>query len=179
MLPDNWDDPLFNIELVEEFGHSINDPMLREADQEFTPDDYDYDYDDTYLNMELALPRNGAEVQFGRCLKQLRGKDGIPIRTAHDNPILDTRMCEVEFQDGHKASLAANAIAENLFAQIIDKGNWHALFDEITDHQTGGKQVMQQDAFCQMLLAQKTSADQLAITCSQDETLLSFPFLVL
>ena len=43
-------------------------------------------------------------------------------------------MYEVEFQDGHKASLAANAIAENLFAQIMD-------------HRTNGKQVLQQDAF--------------------------------
>jgi hypothetical protein len=149
MLPDNWDDPSFNIEFVQEIGHSINDPMLREADQEFTPDVYD----DTYLNMELALPRNGAEVHFGRVLKRLREKDGIPIGTAHDNPMLDTRMCEVEFQDGHKASFAANAIVENLFAQIDDNGNRHALFDKITDHQTDGKQVMQQDAFCQMLLA--------------------------
>ena len=31
----------------------------------------------------------------------------------------------------HKASLAANAIAENLFAQIDDEGNRHVLFDEI------------------------------------------------
>ena len=138
MLPDDWDDPSFNIEFVKEFGRSIIDPMLREADQEFTPDVYD----DTYLNMELALPRNGAEVQFGRVLKRLRDKDGIPIGTAHDNPILDTRMYEVEFQDGHKASLGANAIAENLFAQIDDEGNRHALFDEITDHRTDGKQVM-------------------------------------
>ena len=97
--------------------------------------------------MELALPRDGAEVQFGRVAKRLRDKDGLPIGTANDNPILDTRMYEVEFQDGHRASLAANAIAENLFAQIDDEGNRHVLFSEIVDHRTNGKQVMQQDAF--------------------------------
>ena len=142
-IPDNWDDPAFSKEFIEEFGRTINDPELREADQDFTPDAYD----DTYLNMELALPRNGAEVQFGRVVKRLRDKDGLPIGTAHDNPILDKRMYEVEFQDGHKASLAANAIAENLFAQIDDEGNRHVLFEEITDHRTNGKQVLQQDAF--------------------------------
>jgi hypothetical protein len=31
--------------------------MLPEADKQFTPDVYD----DTYLNMELALPRSGAK----------------------------------------------------------------------------------------------------------------------
>jgi Reverse transcriptase (RNA-dependent DNA polymerase) len=142
-IPDDWSDPAFNKEFIEEFGRQINDPELKEADQEFTPDSYD----DTYLNMELALPRNGAEVQFGKVVKRLRDKNGLPIGTAHDNPILDTRMYEVEFQDGHRASLAANAIAENLFAQIDDEGNRHVLFDEIIDHRTNGKQVMQQDAF--------------------------------
>jgi hypothetical protein len=143
IIPEEWDDPAFSKEFIEEFGRTINDPALQEADQEFTPDAYD----DTYLNMELALPRNGAEVQFGRVVKRLRDKDGLPIGTAHDNPILDTRMYEVEFQDGHRASLAANAIAENLFAQIDDEGNRHVLFEEVVDHRTNGKQVLQQDAF--------------------------------
>ena len=143
IIPDEWDDPAFSKEFIEEFGRTINDPELKEADQEFTPDAYD----DTYLNMELALPRDGAEVQFGRVVKRLRDKDGLPIGTANDNPILDTRIYEVEFQDGHRASLAANAIAENLFAQIDDEGNRHVLFEEIVDHRTNGKQVLQQGAF--------------------------------
>ena len=98
--------------------------------------------------MELALPQESAEVQFGRVVKGLRDKDGLPIGTAHDNPILDTTIYEVEFQDGRRASLAAkNAIAKNLFAQIDDEGNRHVLYDEIVDHRTNGKQVLQQEAF--------------------------------
>ena len=143
IIPGGWDDPDLVNDFIEEFGKTISDPSIREADQDFTPDSFD----DTYLNMELALPRDGAEVQFGRVVKRLRDKDGIPIGTAHDNPILDTRIYEVEFQDGHKASMAANAIAENLFAQVDDEGNRHALFAEIIDHRTNGKQLTQQDAF--------------------------------
>ncbi|KAI2495086.1 Reverse transcriptase (RNA-dependent DNA polymerase) [Fragilaria crotonensis] len=120
---DDWDNPAFDSEFVEKFGRTINDPTIKEADQDFTPDSFD----DTYLNMELALPREGGEVQFGRVVKRLRDKDGLPIGTANDNPILDSRLYEVEFQDGYKTSLAANAIAENLFAQIDDKGNRHVL----------------------------------------------------
>jgi hypothetical protein len=56
-------------------------------------------------------------------------------------------MYEVEFPDGHKASLAANAIAENMFAQVDDEGNRHVLFEEIIDHRTDGTEVKQQDAF--------------------------------
>ena len=143
VVPGNWDDPTFNKEFVEEFGRTINDRTLKEADQDFTPDTYD----DTYLNMELALLRDGAEVQFGHVVDRLRDKDGLPIGTAHDNPILDTRMYKDEFQDGHRASLAANTIAENLFAQIDDEGNRHVLFDKIVDHRTNVKQLLQQDAF--------------------------------
>ena len=97
--------------------------------------------------MELALPRGGGEVELGRVVKRLRDKDGLPIGTANDNPILDTRVYEVEFPDGHRASLAANAIAENLFAQIDDEGNRHVMLDEIIGHRTNGKEMKQQDAF--------------------------------
>ena len=79
---------------------------------DYTPDIMD----DTYLHMELALPRGGGEVEFARVKKRLRDKDGLPIGTANDNPILDSRMYEVEFPDGHTTSLAANVIAENLYS---------------------------------------------------------------
>jgi hypothetical protein len=88
----DWDDPAFGPEFVQEFGRTVNDSATREADQDFTPDSFD----DTYLNMELALPRKGGEVQFGRVVKRLRDKNGLPIGTASDNPILDSRMYEVE-----------------------------------------------------------------------------------
>jgi hypothetical protein len=56
-------------------------------------------------------------------------------------------MYKVEYPDEHKASLAANAIAENMFAQVDDEGNRHVLFEEIIDHRTNGTEVKQQDAF--------------------------------
>jgi hypothetical protein len=43
--------------------------------------------------------------------------------------------------------MKANAIAQNLFAQVDAEGNCHVLFDEIIDHRTDGKEVKQQDAF--------------------------------
>jgi hypothetical protein len=112
-----------------------------DVDDDFTPDVLD----DTYLNMELALPRSGGDVEFARVVKRLRDKDGIPIGTANDNPILDSRMYEVEFPDGYKTSMAANAIAENLFAQVDPEGNRLAVFEDIIDHRTNGKQVAIED----------------------------------
>ena len=43
-------------------------------------------------------------------------------------------MYEVEYFDGKKASLTANATAQNIFAQFDNEGNRHVLFDKIIDH---------------------------------------------
>jgi hypothetical protein len=53
----------------------------------------------------------------------------------------------VEYPDGHKASLTANAIAESMFAQFNDKCNRHVLFEEIIGHRTDGTEVKRQNAF--------------------------------
>jgi hypothetical protein len=142
--PEDWSEYLENdAEFQEEFDNIVNDPNVPEADDSFTPDVFG----DTYLNMELAIPRDSDGPEFAKVTKRLRDKDGLPIGKANDNPILDTRMYQVEYSDGHKASLAANAIAENMFAQVDAEGNRHVLFKEIIDHRTDGSELNQQDAF--------------------------------
>ena len=56
-------------------------------------------------------------------------------------------MYEVEYADGHKASMAANTIAINMFAQVDEDGNRRVLFDEITGHKSDESAVKQADAF--------------------------------
>jgi hypothetical protein len=112
-------------------------------DDEFTPDVFD----DTCMDMELAIPRDGDGPELAKVTRHLRDKDGLPIGKANSNPILDTIMYEVEYADGHKASLAANAITENMFAQIDNEGNLHILFEAIADHRMDGSEVKQQGAF--------------------------------
>ena len=73
--------------------------------------------------------------------------NGLPIGLANENPILDTRMYEVQYLDREKASLAANNIAKNLFAQIDGDGNRQVLMDEIIGHRSNEHAVKQQDAF--------------------------------
>jgi len=87
----------FDEDFQEEFSNSGSNDDIKEADEDFTPEVFD----DTYLNMELALPNgDGTEPAFARVTKQLRDANGLPIGTAHANPILDSRMYEVEYQDG-------------------------------------------------------------------------------
>ena len=128
--PEDWADLLdTDDDFREEFESIYNDDTIPEAD-DYTPEVLE----DTYLNMEVALPRDGDGPQLARVTKRLRDANGLPIGTANDNPILDSRVYEVEYLDGHKAALAANAIAENLFGQIDEEGRRHVLLDDIIDH---------------------------------------------
>ena len=141
--PEDWSDLLEeDAEFREEFAKVFNNNDIPESD-EYTPEVLE----DTYLKMEVALPRDDTGPEFARVTKRLRDANGIPIGMANDNPILDTRIYEVEYLDGHKASLAANTIAENMFAQVDDEGNRHVLFDAITDHRVDGSELRQQNAF--------------------------------
>ena len=98
--------------------------------------------------MELALSRgDNPNPQYAKVTKRLRDADGIPIGTANENPILDSRMYEVEYQDGTKASLVTNYIAENLFAQVDQEGNRLALLDKLIDYRVNSREVKLLDTF--------------------------------
>ena len=141
--PDDWADLIEDDEdFREEFQKVYNNKDIPEAD-DYTPEVLE----DTYVNMEVVLPRDSEGPQFAKVTKRLRDANGIPIGTANDNPILDTRMYEVEYLDGYKASLAANTIAENLFAQVDEEGNRYVLMDAIADHRVDGSQLIGDDAF--------------------------------
>ena len=97
--------------------------------------------------MELAIDRGEDGSTFARFTKRLKDAEGRPIGVANYNPVLDTRMNEIDYADGYNAILADNTIAKNLFAKFDAEGNWHFLFDDITDRRTDGKEVKQQDSF--------------------------------
>ena len=71
-----------------DFDSIINDSNVPEADADFMPDVFD----NTYLNIDLEIPRDGNGPDFSKVMKPLRDKEGVPIGRFHNNPILDTRM---------------------------------------------------------------------------------------
>ena len=135
--PEDWTDLTeFDYDFNEEFNRIFNDPHIKEAD------DYTTEVlDDTYPTMELAMPRNSEGPEFTKVTKRIRDTVGISIGTTHDNPILDPRVYEIEYPDRYRASLPANVIAPNIFAQVHAEGNRHVLFDEIVNHRTDGTEI--------------------------------------
>ena len=88
---------------------------------------------DQYIGAEVQLPL-GNKVGQGRVKKRKTHPDGSDLGTANPNPILDTRVYEVEFEDGAQAEFAANVIAENMWSQCDSEGQQFVLLDEVVDH---------------------------------------------
>lgn len=109
-------------------------------------DTYDDDSYHKFISAHVIIPTAG-EAKKGKVLRRKRDKDGNLIGTANSNPILDTSVYEVEFDDGHIEAFAANAIAEAIYAQVDDEGNIYDILDEITDHKKTADAVSNDDSF--------------------------------
>ncbi len=103
--------------------------------------------DNSYLNIALALPRDGEEPAFTRVRKRLKDENGNPIGEADKNPILDTTMFVVEFLDGSTMAISASTIAENVFAQVDQEGHRLMYINKIADHRTTHRAIKEADAF--------------------------------
>jgi hypothetical protein len=101
---------------------------------------------DHYIGAELDL-QNGDEITTAKVKRRKLDGLGNVIGKAHSNPILDTRVYTLEFENGVEAEYSANVIAENMWAQCDVDGNQYQLLDAIIDHKTDGHAVKQADGF--------------------------------
>ena len=147
-----------HVEMRKLFDESIDETLGSGAiEADFDPEDltpeflpYDLDFDfgvndgeasievtpetgDNYLNAEISLPKGGIMAR-GRVAGRKRDADGNPVGRANDNPILDTRIYEVQFDDGDVTELTANMIAQSMYAQCDADGNQYMLLDQLVDH---------------------------------------------
>jgi hypothetical protein len=86
----------------------------------------------------MSMVRGGeGELKHATVRKRVQDVDGNPVGTAHPNPLLlDSRMYEIEYNDGHVEELTANVIAENLISQVDEEGRHQMMLDYIMDHRT-------------------------------------------
>ena len=67
----------FDEDFPEEFNKIVGENNIKEAEATFTPEVFD----DTYLNMELALPREVGKTTCAHVTKRLKDANGLPIGT--------------------------------------------------------------------------------------------------
>jgi len=134
-LQDIYDDE----EAVEPF-----DVDATQHEEDMYPDQDTYDQ---YISAQVLLPR-GDNFEKGTVMRRKRDTEGNIVGKANANPILDTRVYEVEFSDGHVAEFSTNVIAENIYAMIDDEGHETTLFKAIIDHRCDtSKAISQQEAW--------------------------------
>ena len=86
------------------------------------------------------LPR-GNSLVLRTVIGQKRDARGNPIGNANANPIMDSRVYRVEFEDGNVCELTANVIAESMYASCDADGNKYILFDSFADYKSNPKAV--------------------------------------
>lgn len=92
-----------------------------------TPDSFDSNLGAT---VRLIL---GGELQRGVVSKRIKDDNGVPVGVAADNPLEDTRMYEVAFENGVSEAVSANLVAQGIETQNTVDGL--ELFEQISGHQ--------------------------------------------
>ena len=90
---------------------------------------------DQYIGVQIVLPSKEGVPVLSKVIGRKRDYNDRPIGKSNDNPILDTRVYEVQFPDGHVTEYATNKIAEALYAQVDEDGFDSGIVREIIDHQ--------------------------------------------
>ena len=116
--------PVYEVYQDDDDGEHPQQPEVIEP----TPEDAD-----NYVGAEVELPQGGKVVQ-GRVKRRVRDEDNQPMGVANENPILDTRVYEVEFPDGKTADFGANVIAQAMITQCDPLGRQYLLMEAIVDH---------------------------------------------
>jgi hypothetical protein len=151
----------FDESIKTQFGNPDRVPVFIGDPDEFEPysddstgdeatmpeaDDYDHDAFDQYINAEVLLPV-GDSLLTGKVIARKKDRDGNPVGRSNANPILDSRVLEVQFNDGVVKEFAANVIAEHIYSQVDNEGRRHLILDEIIDHRKDGSAVAPDDLY--------------------------------
>ena len=102
---------------------------------------------DTYVNMEVALP-HGTDNELVYATVKHRAVDdqGNQIGKYHSNPLLDSRLYEVEYVNGSTEALTANIIADSIMSQVDEEGHKQLLLKDIIDHRVDGTAMKHEDS---------------------------------
>ena len=95
-------------ELMDAKEHEIDEPYLDSLDK--------------YIGAKVIVPGKDAIPVLAEIRGRKRDSTGNPVGVEHPNPILDSRVYELEFPDGRVEEYSMNTIVENLVAQTDDDG---------------------------------------------------------
>lgn len=124
-----------------EDNDSIDEIELPHVSEESNPVEYD-----KYVSAKVRIHRDEM-LQKGFVRGRKRDSNGNLIGHYHENPILDTALYEVEFEDGHVEAFHANQIAESIYSAVDQEGYTYQELKEIIDHKRDGTAIRADDGF--------------------------------
>ena len=102
---------------------------------------------DEYIGANVVMPgADGAEVLCS-IWERKRDANGRLIGARDDNPILDTRIFQVEYPDRHLEEFITNTIAEVLYSSVDNDRFDTGILREIVDHRKMDSAVRATDRF--------------------------------
>ena len=155
----------FDKAILEKLGDSLTPPSkpidldadnFEPEDKYKIPDADDFPEYDKYLNAEVILPRDGERFQSATVIRRATRSDGRSIGGYNSNPILDTRIYEVMFNDGSVQEYAANRIALSMYDHIDEAGHRTRLLDSIGRHRSDGTAVDMSNGYTKDSRGRKT-----------------------
>jgi hypothetical protein len=93
----------------------------------------------------LWLPNAEAIATQAKVIQRKRDNDGQLIGHSYSNPLLDTSLYDVGFDDGRVGTYSANIIAQKIFEQVDSDGHVQVIFNDIIDHRKGTDAVPTDD----------------------------------
>ncbi len=107
-------------------------PELKDAE--------DFDLN-SYIAAKVSLPRDGHTFANARVVKRARDECGDLIGRSNPDPLMDTSVYEVRFDDGAVERYSANIIAENIYSQVDKDGTTVTYIKEIVGHKKDDEAV--------------------------------------
>ena len=102
---------------------------------------------DKYTGRQLVLHDGEGNEVLCRVKGRKRHSNGTQIGEYNPNPILDTRLFDVEYPDGRVEAFTTNKIAEALYSNVDDQGFTVGLLKEIVDHEGTHEAIPKEEGF--------------------------------
>ncbi len=123
-----FDDPIDDDDIIELSEEFIDFPTADQNEAYFEELDH-------IIGAQVCLQdRDGSSPVLATVKGRKRDHLGNPVGTPNDNPILDSRVYNLQFPDGRVEEYAMNTIIEALHAQVDDDGYDIGFLNEIIGH---------------------------------------------
>ena len=143
------EDVIENQELISSDPHQ-NIFEIPESDKNEYHDELVKELTDKFIGSDIVVPRFD-NWQKGRIKSRKRTADGmLLVGKENSEPLLDTRIYEVEFTDGGIHEYSTNTIIESIHSGLQDFSHSDSVFESIIDHRKDIEAVTKEDAFVEV-----------------------------